>query len=116
MKKDRIEELIKIHRDGLLESTIPFWMKHTIDTEYGGFINFLDHDGTVLCTDKPVWVLGRFTWLTAFLYNNVEKRQEWLDTSKRGLEFMEKHCFDTDGRMFFPAFYLPIRWNHPAYV
>ena len=101
MQKTRIEELIKIHRDGLLESTLPFWMKHTIDREQGGFLNFLDHDGTVLCTDKPVWVLARFTWLMAFLYNNVEKRQEWLDTSKHGLDFLEKHCFDTDGRMFY---------------
>lgn len=101
MRKVRIEELIKFHRDGLLESTMPFWMKYTIDREHGGFLNFLDHDGTVLSTDKPVWVLGRFTWLTAFLYNNVEKRQEWLDTSRHGLDFLEKHCFDTDGRMFY---------------
>jgi N-acylglucosamine 2-epimerase len=91
LKKARIEELTKFHRDSLLESTIPFWMKHTIDTEYGGFLNFLDHDGTVLSTDKPVWVLGRFTWLMAFLYNNVEKRQEWLDTSKHGDWFKYLH-------------------------
>lgn len=101
MNSERIHELIKIYRDGLLNDTIPFWMKHTIDHEYGGFLNFLDQDGTVLNFDKPVWVLGRFTWLTAMLYNQVEKRPEWLATSKHGIDFLEKYCFDTDGRMFF---------------
>ena len=91
MKPERMKELIAIYRDGLLEDVMPFWMKHTIDREYGGFLNYLDRDGTVLNTDKPVWVLGRFTWLTAFLYNNVEKRPEWLEASKHGIEFMEKH-------------------------
>lgn len=101
MEKSRIEELLAFHRDGLLLDTVPFWMKHTIDREYGGFLNWLDHDGAVLNTDKPVWVLGRFTWLTALLYNSVERREEWLAASRHGIEFLEKHCFDTDGRMFF---------------
>ena len=101
MRKERTEALMKLHRDGLLNDTVPFWMKHTIDREYGGFLNYLDRDGAVLCTDKPVWVLGRFTWLMAMLYNNVEKRAEWLDTATHGIEFLEKHCFDTDGRMFY---------------
>ena len=101
MKKERMEELIRIYRDGLLDDTVPFWMKHTIDREHGGFLNFLDQDGTVLNSDKPVWVLGRFTWLMATLYNRVEKKAEWLDTARHGIEFLEKYCFDTDGRMFY---------------
>ena len=101
MRKERVEELIGIHRDGLLKDTVPFWLRHTIDRECGGFLNYLDADGTVLCTDKPVWVLGRFTWLMSVLYNEVEKKQEWLETAKHGMDFIEKHCFDSDGRMFF---------------
>jgi len=101
MRAERIEELITLHRDGLLGDTIPFWMKHTIDRECGGFLNYLDRDGTVFSTDKPVWVLGRFTWLLAMLYNNVEKRPEWLETAAHGIDFIEKYCFDSDGRMFF---------------
>lgn len=101
MNSVKINELLTIYRDGLLQDTIPFWMKHTIDREYGGFLNYLDQDGTVLNYDKPVWVLGRFTWLTALLYNQVENRPQWLDTSRHGMEFLENYCFDTDGRMFF---------------
>jgi N-acylglucosamine 2-epimerase len=101
MDRQRMEQLLAVYREGLLNSTLPFWMKNTIDHEYGGFLNYLDHDGTVVSTDKPVWVLGRFTWLTALLYNAVEPRDEWLATSRHGIEFIEKYCFDTDGRMFY---------------
>jgi N-acylglucosamine 2-epimerase len=35
------------------------------------------------------------------LYNTVEKKQEWLDGAKLGYDFLNKHCFDEDGQMFF---------------
>ena len=101
MERKRIDELIGIHRDGLLKDVVPFWMKHTIDKEYGGFLNYLDHDGSVYSTDKPVWPLGRLIWLLSTLHSAVEQRQEWLEAAKHGIDFMEKHCFDTDGRMFY---------------
>jgi len=101
MDRKRMEELLAFHRDGLLQDTVPFWMKHAIDRECGGFFNCLDRDGSVVNYDKAVWIAGRFTWLTALLYNEVERRQEWLDTSRHGIDFLEKHCFDTDGRMFY---------------
>ena len=101
MERERIKELIAVYRDGLLKDTIPFWMKHNLDRECGGFYNYLDADGTLLSTDKPVWIQGRYTWLMALLYNQVEKRQEWLDRSRHGVEFLDRYCFDTDGRMFF---------------
>src|SRR5258708_829679 len=94
-------ELAALYRDGLLNDTLPFWVKHAVDRRCGGFLFALDQDGSVLTTDKPVWVHGRFTWLVATLYNQVEKRPEWLELSKHGLDFLSKHCFDTDGRMFF---------------
>ena len=52
-------------------------------------------------TDKGVWIQGRMTWMLATLYNTIEQRPEWLAWAKHGLAFIEKHCFDTDGRMFF---------------
>ena len=51
--------------------------------------------------DKSVWLQGRFAWMLATLYNTVEKREEWLSAAKSGVEFLKKHCFDEDGRMFF---------------
>ncbi len=51
----------------------------------------LDYDGTVIDTDKGVWQQGRFTWMLATLYNEVEKRNEWLDLAIHGADFLENH-------------------------
>jgi len=101
MELARIEELIATHRDGLLKDTVPFWLRHGLDRECGGLLNYLAADGSVLHTDKAVWIQARFAWLTALLYKEVEQREEWLDASRSCIEFLERHCFDTDGRMFF---------------
>lgn len=101
MNKKQIQSFIDKNKTNLMESVIPFWMKHGVDHEYGGFFNYLGQDGSVLHTDKVVRQLGRFVWLYALFYNQIEKRQEWLDLALQGIDFIEKHCFDTDGRMFY---------------
>jgi len=101
MQKSRIDELIKIYRDGLLHDTVPFWLRNATDHEYGGFFNYLDREGKVYGTDKSVWLLCRFTWLLSILYCEVEKKKLWLDAAASTIDFIEKHCFDADGRMFF---------------
>lgn len=89
------------YRDGLLHDTLPFWIPRAIDREYGGYITSLDQDGTIIHTDKPVWFQGRFAWLLATLYSTVERRPEWLELARHGIDFIQRHCFDSDGRMFF---------------
>ena len=101
MTPQKIRELIQIYRDGLLEDTMPFWQQHAVDHEYGGFMTFLDADGTIVSTDKPMWVIGRITWLFAKLYNTVEPRVEWLSLAKHGISFLRQYGFDEDGRMFY---------------
>ena len=60
-----------------------------------------DADGSLIDDDKAVWIQGRATWLLSTLYNTVEKKQELLDGAKLGYDFLNKHCFDNDGQMFF---------------
>jgi len=98
---ERIGRLITCYRDGLLDDTLPFWVRHAVDRRCGGFIFNLDRDGAVLDTDKGMWAHGRFTWLLSTLYNTVEPRAEWLDLARHGVEFIRQHGFDDDGRMFF---------------
>jgi N-acylglucosamine 2-epimerase len=95
------EALLRVYRDGLLGDTLPFWLDHCVDREHGGFMFSLDQDGSVLDTDKSVWIHGRFVWLLATLYSEVEPRREWLDLAAHGLDFLREHAFDADGRMFF---------------
>lgn len=98
------EELLTLkdfYRKQLLNDTVPFWFPRSYDNEYGGFLLMRDADGTLIDDDKAVWIQGRATWLLATLYNTVEKKKEWLDGAKLGYEFLNKHCFDKDGQMFF---------------
>jgi N-acylglucosamine 2-epimerase len=90
-----------IYRDGLLNDIIPFWIKNSVDREYGGFMFCVDRDGTLIDTDKGVWQIGRFTWMLATLYNEFEPRKEWIELAEHGADFLVKYCFDTDGKMFF---------------
>jgi N-acylglucosamine 2-epimerase len=101
MKTEELANFLAIYRDGLLNDTLPFWLPRSLDREHGGFITSLGRDGSILQTDKSVWFQGRFAWMLATLYNTVEKRAEWLEWSKSGIDFLNAHCFDTDGRMFF---------------
>ena len=101
LDKNRIRELIKIYRDGLLYDVLPFWIKHSVDENFGGFMFSLDRDGTVIDTDKGMWQTCRFIWLLAHLYNRVEKKNQWLQLAEHGINFIQKFGFDKDGRMFF---------------
>ncbi len=94
-------KLAAVYRDGLLNDTIPFWSKHAPDREHGGFLTFLDRDGSLFGTDKPVWLQCRTAWVFSKLYNCVEKKAEWLDMARLAVDFLLAHCFDDDGRMFF---------------
>jgi N-acylglucosamine 2-epimerase len=101
MKTKRIEALRDYYYDQLVNNTVPFWIKHAADREYGGYTTFLDRQGDILSTDKPMWVMGRFVWVLSRLYNTLEKREEWLELARHGVDFMMKYGFDQDGRMFY---------------
>jgi N-acylglucosamine 2-epimerase len=101
MTKSRMQHLSRDFRSALVNDTVPFWLTHAIDREYGGITNFLDRKGNILCTDKPMWIQGRVGWTMSRLYNDLEKKEEWLAASKHALDFIRAHGFDTDGRVFY---------------
>jgi N-acylglucosamine 2-epimerase len=101
MNLEKITALRKQYEKELRENIIPFWTKYGIDHEYGGFFHYLDRQGALYCSDKGGWFQGRGTWMFAKLYNDVERRREWLDIAAGGVKFMNRHCYDADGRMFF---------------
>lgn len=96
-----LAECSKTYREGLICDIMPFWIKNGLDRVNGGVYTCLDRDGSVIDTTKSVWFQGRFGFTAAFAYNNIENNPEWLEASKSCIDFIEAHCFDTDGRMFF---------------
>jgi N-acylglucosamine 2-epimerase len=101
MNRERVTELHEFYQDYLLNKCLPFWLKNSLDQHYGGFLTCLDREGKVYNTDKSVWFQGRGTWMFSRLYNVVEKEEAWLNVAKSGAGFLLRHCFDSDGRMYF---------------
>lgn len=99
--KNKLIELRDFYKNQLLNNTVPFWFPRSVDAEHGGYLLMRDADGSLIDDDKAVWIQGRAAWLTATLYNTVEQNEQWLAASKSGIDFLNNHCFDTDGQMFF---------------
>ena len=89
------------YKQELTENIFPFWIEHGIDREHGGYFTCLDRDGTLYDSTKSVWFQGRFAFNLAFAYNQIEPNETWLQLAKSGIDFIEQHCTDQDGRMFF---------------
>lgn len=70
---------IEQYRSELLENVLPFWLEKSQDHQFGGYFTCLDRAGNIFDTDKFVWLQGRQVWMFSMLYNNVEKREEWLN-------------------------------------
>ncbi|MDX1364788.1 MAG: AGE family epimerase/isomerase [Arenibacter latericius] len=90
-----------LYKNTLLNDVIPFWEKHSLDLEHGGYFTCLDQTGEVFDTDKFIWLQGRQAWTFSMLYNQVEKNPKWLEIAKSGIDFLRKHGMDKDGNFYF---------------
>ena len=100
--KENLKSYAELYRRELTENIMPFWLKNGLDRVNGGVYTCLDRDGSLMDSTKSVWFQGRFGYVAASAYNNIERNPEWLAASKSCIDFIEKHCFDrTDGRMYF---------------
>jgi len=100
-QRDYLRQCSGFYRKELLDNIMPFWLKYGLDRIHGGVYTCLDRDGSLMDRTKSVWFQGRFGYVAAFAYNHIEKNPEWLDASKSCLDFIEAHCIDADGQLFF---------------
>lgn len=100
-QKQYLEKCRDAYVHSLKNDIMPFWLQHGLDMEHGGVYTCLDRDGSLMDSTKSVWFQGRFGFIASYAYNNIEKDLQWLDASKSCIDFIEKHCFDVDGHMFF---------------
>jgi N-acylglucosamine 2-epimerase len=96
-----LEKYLDLFRKDLVDSVIPFWLKHSLDREYGGYFTCMDRDGTIYDTKKYMWLQGRQAWTFARLYNQFDRRPEFLETAKLGVDFFRKFGKDPQGRVYF---------------
>jgi N-acylglucosamine 2-epimerase len=100
------------YRAELLDRVIPFWLRHSLDREHGGYFTCLTREGAVYDARKYVWLQGRAVWMFSKLYNELEARPEWLDAARLILDFLLRYARDPEGRYYFsltregrPSFY-----------
>ena len=97
----RFDKLARLYRAALLDDVIPFWERHSLDRECGGYFSCLDRDGSVYDTDKFTWLQARQVWTFSTLYNRLEKRREWLEIARHGADFLLEHAADGAGNWYF---------------
>ena len=98
---DYLKKCREICESDLKNDIMPFWMKYGVDHVNGGVYTSIDKEGRLMDSTKSVWFQGRFGYVCSALYNNIGKNEEWLKASKSSIDFIENHCVDTDGHMFF---------------
>jgi len=96
-----MKEVAERYKRELLDNVVPFWEKHSIDKELGGFLTCLDRDGSVYDTDKFMWLQGRQIWTMSTLYDQVEARASWKDMAIHGADFILKNGRDENGDWYF---------------
>ena len=102
MNKELFTSYKNFYRHQLLDDCIPFWMQSDLlDKEYGGYITCIDREGKQYNMDKSGWFQGRCLWTFSTLCNRYGKKQKWVDAAQLGVDFIEKHIADADGRMYF---------------
>lgn len=100
-QKEYLQECGQWYRQELVERIMPFWLEHGLDRRNGGVYTCVDREGNLMDSTKSVWFQGRYGYVTAYAYNNIEKNPEWLAASKSCIDFIESYCIDEDGQMFF---------------
>ena len=96
-----IQHWADTYKNDMQNNIMPFWMEHGLDAVNGGLYTCVDREGTLMDSTKSVWFQGRFAFTCSYAYNHIEKNPAWLHAAKSTLDFIEKHCFDTNGHMYF---------------
>ena len=94
MIKKEIEAFQKRVKKELYENIIPFWQKHAVDEEFGGFAG---HVGRDLVKDKHAGkgliLNARILWTFAAMYR-FDNKPEYLKLAKRAYDYLNEYFLD----------------------
>ncbi len=74
-----------------LDEYTDFFLRHGIDFDRGGFMCSLDHDGTLVDTNKFHWFQGRGVWVFSHLYLHFDKNPRYLEAARKTCDFMLRY-------------------------
>ena len=79
------------YEEELLGNVTPFWERHSIDAEVGGFFSCLDRAGDVYDTLKQMWMQWREVYMFASLFNSPYRQDRWLNIAEQGAAWLLAH-------------------------
>ena len=93
-----IGDIARDYRRQLMDEIIPFWEDRVLDKKHGGYFNYFTREGNLYDTLKPGWFIGRTMHTFALFYNEIEKRDKWLDIASAGRKMMDGSFYAGHGR------------------
>ena len=106
MTKKDIETFQKRVKSELYENIIPFWQKHTVDNEFGGFAGQVGRDLKIdKHANKGLILNARILWTFAAMYR-FDANPKYLELAKRAYDYLNSYFWDIRfGGMFWQVDY-----------
>lgn len=96
--REEVSNYVKYYENHILNGVMPFWDNRCIDKECGGYFTCFDREGNRTDDRKYIWFQGRQLYIYSLLYNELEKREDWLDKARHGYEFLMHKAYAGGGR------------------
>jgi mannobiose 2-epimerase len=91
-----VQDLREKVEEELCSDILPFWLKYTIDEEFGGFRGQVANDLTVAThADKGLILNARILWTFSKAYS-VYGEAEYLDAARRAYEYLSHYFWDEE--------------------
>ncbi len=94
----KVEEYIRYYTNHISNDIMPFWDARCIDREYGGYLTCFDRMGRLTDDKKYIWFQGRQLYIYALLYNEFERKKQWLENAEHGYKFLTEKAYAGNGR------------------
>ncbi|MBN8824828.1 MULTISPECIES: AGE family epimerase/isomerase [unclassified Spirosoma] len=94
------QKLSAQYQQALLRQVVPFWLKHSLDVQCGGYFDGLTATGGAIDGDKSVIVQAQQTWAFSWLYNTFDGQTAWLDHARHGAMFLSQSAHDDQNQYY----------------
>ncbi len=95
--EETLSDIRRRYERELLENVVPFWERHSVDSEFGGFLTCLDRNGAAYDTFKHLWMQWREVYMFAALWNAGYRERRYVGLAEHGFRFLWRHGRNPDG-------------------
>ncbi len=100
--KERCQAFLKEVQHHLHEELLPFWLTHGVDEECGGYLTYLDKDGTPTGeTVKTLLCQARMIFTYSSAHRAGLGDGQCLDIARQGVDFVLEHFWDDEHKGWF---------------